>query len=115
MGVCPRAAQVLTTLGISRKPDSSAKTIWAPSRAAFFLRAASSLVSNARCLLHSAPEHVALVGVCRLACHPPVLAGVMMRYSTKIGATTLRPIIVYFIDFLVLGRSEEHTFELQSL
>src|ERR1035437_1499986 len=61
MGVCPRAAQVLTTLGISRKPDSSAKTIWAPSRAAFFLRAASSLVSNARCLLHSAPEHVALV------------------------------------------------------
>src|ERR1039457_4442921 len=63
-----------------------------------FLRAASSLVSNARCLLHSAPEHVALVGVCRLACHPPVLAGVMMRYSTKIGATTLRPIIVYFID-----------------
>src|ERR1035438_7066017 len=36
MGVCPCGAQVLTTLGISRKPDSSAKTIWAPSRAAFF-------------------------------------------------------------------------------
>src|ERR1039458_5134043 len=36
MGVSPCGAQVLTTLGISRKPDSSAKTIWAPSRAAFF-------------------------------------------------------------------------------
>src|SRR5258708_34576012 len=36
MGVCPCGAQVLTTLGISRKPDSSAMTIWAPSLAAFF-------------------------------------------------------------------------------
>ena len=35
-GVCPRGAQVLRTLGISRKPDSSTKTRWAPSRAAFF-------------------------------------------------------------------------------
>src|SRR6266851_4263719 len=37
MGVCPSGAQVLTTKGIKRKPDSSANTIWAPSRAAFFL------------------------------------------------------------------------------
>lgn len=36
MGVSPCEAQVLTTLGISRKPDSSAKTIWAPSLATFF-------------------------------------------------------------------------------
>src|ERR1035437_3355478 len=36
MGVCPCGAQVLTTLGISRKPDSSAKTKWGASPAAFF-------------------------------------------------------------------------------
>ncbi len=36
MGVCPAGAHVRTTLGMSRKPDSSAKTMWAPSRAAFF-------------------------------------------------------------------------------
>ena len=36
MGVCPAGAQVRTTLGMSIKPDSSAKTMWAPSRAAFF-------------------------------------------------------------------------------
>src|SRR5271166_4104361 len=36
MGVWPCGAQVRTTLGINWKPDSSANTIWAPSRAAFF-------------------------------------------------------------------------------
>ena len=36
MGVCPVGAHVRTTLGVSRKPDSSVKTRWAPSRAAFF-------------------------------------------------------------------------------
>jgi len=36
MGVFPYGAQVLTTLGIIRKPDSSAKTMWAPSLVAFF-------------------------------------------------------------------------------
>src|ERR1700677_493804 len=58
MGVCPCRAQVLTTLGISRKPDSSAKTIWAPSLAAFFLCVATPFVSSARSLLHRAPAHV---------------------------------------------------------
>ena len=61
MGVWPCGAQVLTTLGINRKPDSSAKTIWAPSRVAFFLSAASLFVSSARSLFHSAPAHVVLV------------------------------------------------------
>ena len=55
MGVWPCGAQVLTTLGINRKPDSSAKTKWAPSRAAFFLSAASLSASSARWLLHPAP------------------------------------------------------------
>lgn len=32
----PRGAQVRRTLGIRRKPDSSTKTRWAPSRAVFF-------------------------------------------------------------------------------
>src|SRR5256885_2745757 len=36
MGVQPRGAQVLTTRGANKKPDSSAKTRWAPSRRAFF-------------------------------------------------------------------------------
>src|SRR6266700_3611842 len=57
MGVCPCGAQVLTTLGISRKPDSSAKTIWAPNLAAFFLCVATPLASSVRSPLHSAPGH----------------------------------------------------------
>ncbi len=36
MGVSPRGAQVLRSTGIRRNPDSSTKTRWAPSRAAFF-------------------------------------------------------------------------------
>src|ERR1035437_3498658 len=40
-GVWPCGDQVLTTLGISRKPDASAKPMWAPNRAAFFLPEAS--------------------------------------------------------------------------
>src|SRR5947199_10139842 len=36
MGVSPCGAQVRSTEGIKRKPDSSANTMWAPSRAAFF-------------------------------------------------------------------------------
>jgi len=52
-------SHVRTTLGISRKPDSSAKTMWAPNRAAFFLCAASPLVSNVRSRLHRAPAHAA--------------------------------------------------------
>src|SRR5208283_1496576 len=36
MGVCPFGAQVLTTEGIKRKPDSSANTIWAPAAQRFF-------------------------------------------------------------------------------
>jgi hypothetical protein len=39
--VLPTGAQLLATAGVSRKPDSSAKTRWAPSRAAFFLPSAS--------------------------------------------------------------------------
>src|ERR1019366_5121577 len=57
-GVWPCGAQVLTTLGINRKPDSSTKTKWAPSRAAFFLSAARVFVSSVRWLVHSAPAHV---------------------------------------------------------
>ena len=59
MGVQPRGAQVLATKGANKKPDSSAKTKWAPSRAAFFLLLASlsrfqrsmalSFLSSARC------------------------------------------------------------------
>src|ERR1700676_596979 len=48
MGVSPCGAQVRTTVGIKRKPDSSAKTMWAPSRAAFFLPAANPFSSSAR-------------------------------------------------------------------
>src|SRR5579863_313464 len=54
-GIWPCGAQVLTTLGINRKPDSSAKTMWAPSRAAFFLSAASLFVSSVGCFFHPAP------------------------------------------------------------
>src|ERR1700688_1131534 len=36
MGVWPCGAQVWITLGINWKPDSSANTMWAPNRAAFF-------------------------------------------------------------------------------
>jgi len=35
-GVQPWGSQVLATSGASKKPDSSAKTRWTPSRAAFF-------------------------------------------------------------------------------
>jgi hypothetical protein len=45
-GVAPWGAQVRTTKGARRKPDSSAKTKWAPSRAAFFLPAASLSASS---------------------------------------------------------------------
>ena len=38
MGVWPCGAQVWITLGINWKPDSSAKTMRAPNRAAFFYR-----------------------------------------------------------------------------
>src|ERR1700722_10922380 len=38
MGVCRCEAQVWITLGINWKPDSSAKTMRAPNRAAFFYR-----------------------------------------------------------------------------
>lgn len=41
IGVWPTGAQLLATVGVKRKPDSSAKTRWAPSRAAFFLPSAS--------------------------------------------------------------------------
>jgi hypothetical protein len=44
-------------VGISRKPDSSAKTIWAPSPEAFFLCVANPLVSSVRSCLHPAPAH----------------------------------------------------------
>jgi len=44
----PRGAQVFRTVGIRRKPDSSTKTMWAPSRAAFFLPWASSCASSDR-------------------------------------------------------------------
>ena len=57
-GVQPRGAQVLTTRGASKKPDSSAKTKWAPNRAAFFLPAASLFASNARWPVRSALKHV---------------------------------------------------------
>src|SRR6266481_1102149 len=60
MGVCPAGAHVRTTLGIRRKPDSSAKTMWAPSRAAFFLSAASLFVSSARWLFHPVPARAVL-------------------------------------------------------
>lgn len=44
MGVCPFGVQVRATLGISRKPDSSRKTRWAPRRAAFcYMRPARPL------------------------------------------------------------------------
>lgn len=36
MGVCPFGVHVRATSGISRKPDSSRKTRWAPRRRAFF-------------------------------------------------------------------------------
>src|SRR5216684_6745377 len=53
-----RGAEVWTTLGINWKPDSSANTIWSPSRVAFFLSAASLFVSSAGSPFHPAPEHV---------------------------------------------------------
>src|SRR5437016_372133 len=61
MGVCPCGAQVWTTLGINWKPDSSANTMWAPIRAAFFLSGASLFVSSAQWLLHPAPGPAAPV------------------------------------------------------
>lgn len=59
MGVCPFGAQVRATLGMSRKPDSSRKTRWAPRRAAFFYYGASGTVSIGR----SRPRPVAGLGV----------------------------------------------------
>src|ERR1019366_7732807 len=61
MGVWPLGAQVLTTRGIKRKPDSSAKTRWAPSRVAFFLSAASLSVASAQWHSHPSPGRGVLV------------------------------------------------------
>src|SRR5213593_1425257 len=55
IGVWPRGAHVLRTLGISRNPDSSTKTRWAPSRAAFFGSSDKSVGDDARLT----PERVA--------------------------------------------------------
>src|SRR6266576_4214595 len=49
---------VLATRGASKKPDSSAKTKWALSRAAFFLPVAIFPASSARWPCRSAPAHV---------------------------------------------------------
>src|SRR6516162_4932708 len=54
---------VLTTCGIKRKPDSPAKTRWAPNRAAFFLFVASASVSSARWPRHFSPGRAARVSV----------------------------------------------------
>jgi len=51
----PWGDHVLTTCGIKRRPDSSAKTRWTPSRAAFFLCVASASVSSARWPPHFSP------------------------------------------------------------
>src|ERR1700677_3961961 len=58
MGVWPWGAQVRARLGINWKPDSSANTIWAPSRVAFFLSAGSLFASNAGSTFRPAPELV---------------------------------------------------------
>ena len=60
MGVWPCGAQVWITLGINWKPDSSANTMWAPNRAAFFLSAASLFVSSVQSLFHPAPRPAVL-------------------------------------------------------
>ena len=51
----------------NRKPDSSAKTMWAPSRAAFFLSAASLFVSIVGCFFHSAPARAVSVSAGSIA------------------------------------------------
>src|SRR4030042_5826382 len=56
MGVCPTGLQVLRTEGIKRKPDSSIKTRWAASLAAFFLHGAKRIVSIRRLPPHRAPR-----------------------------------------------------------
>ena len=47
-GRLPTGSPGLSHRGIRRKPDSSTKTMWAPSRAAFFLHEASSCASSDR-------------------------------------------------------------------
>src|SRR5215470_10509883 len=67
MGVWPCGAQVRARLGINWKPDSSAKTIWAPIRAAFFLFSASPFASSVQWLSHPAPEPAVLAAVDSIA------------------------------------------------
>src|ERR1035441_10783135 len=114
MGVSPCGAQVLTTLGISRKPDSSAKTIWAPSRAAFFLCAASPFLSTVRSRLHPAPAHAFPVSA---ESSPGCASG--GRYGPgdsglRTHARPSRQCGPWSTDWFG-NRSEEHTSELQSL
>src|ERR1039457_4826849 len=104
MGVCPCGAQVLTTLGISRKPDSSAKTIWAPSLRAFFYawplflfppfdlafialqRSSLRLLWSPSEAMHQAPTMVRMVPHTKLAFDH--LGNT--RRGPQIGAVTLR-------------------------
>src|ERR1035441_4550433 len=104
MGVCPCGAQVRTTLGISRKPDSSAKTRWAPSLAAFFYarplllfppldlvfialqRSPLWLLWSPSQVMHQAPYMVWVVAHTKLALNHLCNT----RRSPQIGPVTLR-------------------------